>query len=150
MEKTTFGKQKKFSKALHAAHDPKSREVVKEYYKDKLGIILEDNKSRYGVDLISKCGKYSVEVEHRLAWKSVEFDYELVNIAERKKKFLLDGKTDYVILSKNYSRIGIIKGKIVSKYMGDEHLKESSNKFVKYGEYFYKVPREKFDFFDIN
>jgi len=144
-----IGKHKTFDKKLHAVHDPKSRDIVKAYYLKAYNIVLEDGKSRYDVDLISPCGKYRVEVEHRMSWRGIEFDYDLVNIAERKKKFLVDGKTDYVILSADYTRIGIIKGKKVKKFMEDEHLKECRNKFVLKGEFFYKVPREQFEYFDL-
>jgi hypothetical protein len=141
-----IGKHKAFDKKLHAAHDPQSREVVKKYYKDKLGIELVDGKTRYSVDLVSEDEKHSVEVEHRLVWKSDIFPYPDINIAERKKKFFVDGKTDYIILSEDYSHIGIIKGKKIKKYMEDEHLKESRNRFVLKGEFFYKIPIEEFDF----
>jgi hypothetical protein len=50
----------------------------------------------------------------------------------------------YVILSKDYSRIGMIDGKTLRKYLTDDTLQESSNKFVKQGELFFKVPRSEF------
>ena len=144
MEKTTFGKQKKFSKSLHAANDPKSREIVKEFYKKEHNIILNDGASRYGVDLVSDDEKTQVEVEHRLIWKEPKFPFSDINVPERKKKFFADGKVDYVILSLDYSHIGHITGKKIKKYMEDEFLKESSNKHIRHGEYFYKVPTDAF------
>ena len=137
------GTQKKFSKALHQANDPKSRKVVKEFLA-KQGIVVEDNPNRFGVDLISKDGTLQIEVEHRLVWQSEEFPFEEINVPERKAKFFIENHIAYAILSASYSHIGMIDGKTLRSYLVDNNLKESSNKYVKYGEFFYKIPKNAF------
>ena len=138
-----YGVAKRFNRALHAGNDPQSRRIVKEYLK-KQGIVVNDNPNVYGIDLISPDGTLQIEVEHRLVWDSDEFPYEEVNVPERKAKFLQDGKTQYFILSQDFSRMGMIHGKDVQPYIVDDNLQESSNRFVRGGEYFFKVPKSKF------
>jgi hypothetical protein len=138
-----IGVSKKFSSSLLKSNDPKSRKVVKEYFA-KQNIPLEDNENKYGVDLISKDGSIQIEVEHRLVWKSAEFPFAEVNVPERKAKFFVENHICYVILSEDYSHIGMIDGKRLMPYLITENLKESSNKYVREGEMFYKVPKEAF------
>lgn len=138
-----IGEYKKFNKSLFQQNDPKSRRVVKEYFA-KQGIVLKDNDNKFGVDLVSEDQTLQVEVEHRLIWETDEFPYEEINVPERKAKFFVDNSVSYVILSKDYSRAGMIDGKELRKHIVDDNLRESSNKYVKVGEYFYKVPKQAF------
>lgn len=138
-----MGEHKKFSRVLFRQNDPKSKKVVKEYFIRK-NILLEDNTDKYGVDLLSKDGSLQIEVEHRLVWDEEEFPYSDVNVPERKAKYFVENHICYVILSRDYSRIGMIDGKTLMKYINDDTLQESSNKFVKQGEYFFKVPKSEF------
>lgn len=138
-----MGEYKKFSKTLFRQNDPKSRRIVKEYFlKNK--IQLEDNPNKYGVDLLAKDGSLQVEVEHRLVWDDVEFPYSDINVPERKAKFFVENHICYVILSRDYSHIGMIDGETLRKYLTSETLRESSNKFIKQGEMFFKVPKSEF------
>lgn len=138
-----IGVAKKFSPSLLRSNDPQSRKVVKEFFA-KQKIPLNDNPNKYGVDLISEDGSIQIEVEHRLVWDSNEFPFSEVNVPERKAKFFVENHICYVILSKDYSRIGMIKGDDLMQYLTTENLKESSNKYVRNGEMFFKVPKEKF------
>ncbi len=138
-----LGKHKKFSKSLHRKNDPRSREIVKEYL-NKNGIQVEDNPNKFGVDLISEDGTLQVEVEHRNIWQSEDFPYEEINVPERKAKFFVQQSVSYVILSKDYSHIGLIDGKEIMKHIIDDNLKMVSNKYIKQGEYFYKIPKSAF------
>jgi hypothetical protein len=137
------GIHKPFSKELHRQNDPKSREIVKKYLA-KQGIIVEDNTNKYEVDLVSKDGSLQIEVEHRLSWTEEIFNFAEVNLPERKAKFFVCNHIAYAILSKDYSHIGMIDGKTLMKYITSENLKESSNKYVRQGEFFYKIPRSAF------
>lgn len=139
-----IGKRKRFDKTLHDTNDPKSRDIVKKFYLKEYNITLKDGVSKYGIDLISEKGDFQIECEHRLVWKNEEFPYSEVNVPERKAKFFKEGKADYIILSCDYSHIGVIKANDIQKYMADEYLKESPNKHVFSGEYFYKVPSTAF------
>lgn len=138
-----YGVQKKFSKSLHRSSDPKSRKVVKEYLL-KQGIIVKDNPNQYGVDLISEDGTLLVEVEHRLVWTDEEFPYSEINVPERKAKFLAEGKSQYIIVSRDFSHIGIIDAHAVKPYIVNTNLVENRNRFVRDGEYFFKIPIECF------
>lgn len=138
-----IGTHKKFSQSLFNRNDPKSRTVVKEYF-NKQGIPLNDNDNKYGVDLISEDGTLHIEIEHRLVWTNDEFPYKEVNVPERKAKFFVENHIGYVILSADYSHMGVIDGKTLRLYMVAENLKESPNRFVKENEFFYKVPVDAF------
>jgi hypothetical protein len=134
-----IGERKKFSKTLHSRHDPKSRSVVKEYLARR-GIKVHDNPDKFGVDLIAEDGTLQVEVEHRLIWEGPDFPFSEINVPERKAKFFVENSVAYFILSRDYTHIGMIDGKTLMKYLIDENLKESPNKYVRENEYFYKVP----------
>jgi len=136
------GIRKRFNQQLHDSHDPKSRKVVKEYLA-KLGIIVKDNPNKKGVDLISDDGELKIELEHRPPWVGEEFPYSEVNILER-KKYLAEGKIQYIILSRDFSRLGIITGDVIKKYIIDENLHHNPNKNVWKDEYVYKVPTSAF------
>lgn len=138
-----FGERKPFSKSLHKSNDPKSRKVVIEYFR-KQGIIIEDNPNQFGIDLLSPDGTLQIEVEHRISWEGAQWPFPDINVPERKAKFLADGKTQYIILSQDYSHMGILRGEDVKPYIHDDNLHENSNKYVRNGEYFYKVPTDKF------
>jgi hypothetical protein len=138
-----IGALKPFSKSLHRNNDPKSRQVVKAYLK-RNDIVVEDNPNRYGVDLISPDGTLQIEIEHRLVWTTDEFPFDDINVPERKAKFFVQDSVAYVILSKTYSHIGFIPGRAMMKYIVDENLRENRNKYVREGEYFYKVPKDAF------
>jgi len=140
-----IGVNKPFSKSLFRGNDPKSRRIVKEYFaKQSPPIIMEDNLNKYGIDLISKDGSLQIEVEHRLVWIDEEFPFEEINLPERKAKFFVENSAAYAILSRDYSHIGMIDGKTLRTYIVDYNLKESSNKYVRENEYFYKIPKSAF------
>lgn len=144
-----IGKSKPFSKNLHAKHDPKSRKLVKAFFADR-GVTLVDHPNKYDIDLITEDGQLKVEVEHRLNWDSPDFPYFEVNVPERKAKFFEGGKAHYVILSKDYSHLGFISADKLKEYIKPEFLKESPNRFVEEAEYFYKVPKTKFEWYQID
>lgn len=143
-----YGAAKRFSQSLHESNDPKSRQVVKDYLA-KQGMVVRDNPNKYGVDLISDDGSLQVEVEHRLPWTDVDFPFSEVNVPERKAKFLREGVVQYIILSRSYTRLGIISGRTIQPYIVDDNLVVNPNKFVKNNEYFFKVPTSKFKFVNV-
>lgn len=143
-----YGARKKFSQSLHRGNDPQSRRVVQEYFK-KQGIVLNDNPNQFGVDLVSPDGTLQIEVEHRLPWVDEDFPFSEVNVPERKAKFLQEGKSQYIILSRDFSRMGVIRGKDVMPFIVDDNLAHNPNKYVRDGEYFYKIPREAFKWIKI-
>lgn len=139
---------KPFSKSLHSQNDPASRKLVKKFFAER-GIELTDNPDRYGVDLMTADTEMKIEVERRINWEGVEFPYDEVNVPRRKEKFFSSGDTHYVILSKDFKRLGFIAAKVIQRYMKPDFLKESKNRFVKEHEYFYKIPRKEFEFYPV-
>jgi hypothetical protein len=140
--------RKPFDKELHAAHDPKSRELVKVFFAER-GITLKDNPNKYDIDLLTEDSLMRIEVEHRTNWVGKEFPYEGINVPKRKDKFFLEGNTHYIILSNDFKYLGFIGAKRIQNYMKSEYLKISPNRFVKQGEKFYEVPRSEFEFYPI-
>ena len=137
------GAYKQFDKNLFNQNDPKSRSLIIIFFK-RYGINLKDNEDQYGVDLISENGSMKIEIEHRINWNSSDFPFNEINLPERKAKFFINGDTSYIIISKDYSHIGIMSKKDISHYINDQNLKENKNKFVDKKELFYKLPKTKF------
>lgn len=144
-----IGKYKKFDKQLFEQNDLKSRQVVKKFFLSK-NIVVDDNPNKYGVDLISDDEKVQIEIERRPTWTKEQFPYSEINIPERKAKFFKNDRVSYVIVSNDYSRLGIIQGKKLINFINNNYLKESSNRFVSSGEMFYKIPKEEFKWFKID
>ena len=143
-----IGVTKPFSQSLHAKNDPKSRKIVKDFFAER-GVELVDHPNKYDIDLVSKDGTIRVEVEHRLNWSDPVFPFDEVNVPQRKAKFFEAGNTHYVILSKEYTHIGFISAEKIQKFIKPKFLKESANRFVAEEEYFYKVPKTSFEFYEI-
>lgn len=138
-----YGARKPFSRDLHQGNDPKSRRIVIEYFR-KQGIPMNENPDKFGVDLISADGTLQIEVERRLPWIETDWPFADINVPERKAKFLAEGKAQYIILSRDFSRMGIIRGEDIKPFIVDDNLRVNPNKYVREGEYFYKVPIAKF------
>ena len=143
-----IGVSKPFSKSLHAKNDPTSRKLVKKFFAER-GVTLTDHPNKYDIDLQTEDGKIRVEVEHRLNWQEEEFPYEKVNVPQRKAKFFEAGNTHYCILSRDFKYLGFISATDIQQFMRPECLKESSNRFVEKDEFFYKVPKTKFEFYKL-
>jgi len=143
-----IGVRKPFSKNLHAKNDPKTRTLVKKFFADR-GITLVDHPNEFDIDLVSEDGQIRIEVEHRFNWSEVDFPFNTVNILERKAKFFREGNTHYCILSANYKRLGFISANKIQQFIKPEFLVESPNKYVKKGEYVFKVPIGQFEFYDL-
>jgi len=143
-----IGVNKPFDKGLHTKNDPKSRRLIKDFFAER-GLVLIDHPNKYDIDLISEDGIIRVEVEHRLNWVNAVFPYAEINVPERKAKFFAKGKAHYCILSKEYEYVGFISAEKIQKYIKPRFLKESSNRFVKENEFFYKVPKEEFEFYQV-
>lgn len=136
------GTRKPFSKRLHEGHDSKAREVAKRYWKAE-GYVVLDNPNTKGVDLLIVDAKTEevigyVEVEVKNNWNAKTFQYDTLQIPERKGKYLelYGDKIRYMVFSKDLTQAFIAD--IVS--FKRAALKEISNKYVRKGEYFYQVP----------
>ncbi len=144
-------KKKIFEQSLHDENDLPAREAVKRLYAN-IGYKLIDNPDKYGIDLIDKEGILSVEVERRLVWNTKEFPFKEVNFLQRKEKFFNSSKskiTEYAIVSSDLKRAGIIDRPTLMAFIDLTSPEESPNKYVNDSEFFYKIPRSKFSWFDI-
>lgn len=140
-----LGKRKAFSKSLHAQHDSKARDKAIKFFSSH-GYIAIENPNTKGIDLfVFKKGPinpdspdFYVEVEVKNNWFNKTFQYDTLQIPERKGKYLdmYGDKLLYMVLSKDLTQAFIAD--IVS--FKDAVLKEVRNKFVYSGEYFYQLP----------
>ena len=136
------GVRKQFSKRLHDGHDNKARDTAKRYWEAQ-GYYAVDNPNTKGVDLliIDKTTEEVVgycEVEVKNNWNAKTFQYDTLQIPERKGKYLelYGDKIRYMVFSKDLTQAFLLDN---VSFRGAA-LKEISNKYVRKGEYFYQVP----------
>lgn len=137
--------RKKFDKALYEENDAKARKAAKEVLKDYEVI---DNPRKMGVDLIvlDKNNKdkvlFYVECECKRVWKK-DFLYDTVQFPERKKKYTeLDKPTYFIMFNHDFSEYLVVKGSDLAA----SPLEIVPNKYITYGEKFFKVPISKVTF----
>jgi hypothetical protein len=139
------GKRKPFSKSLHGAHDDKARKAAIEFFTRK-GFHAIENPNTKGVDILVFDPKnndthhvhFYVEVEVKNNWAAKTFQYDTLQIPERKGKYLemYGDKILYMIFSKDLTQ-ALIADSVSFK---SAKLKEVSNKYMYSGEYFFQVP----------
>ena len=136
------GVRKAFSNKLHEGHDSKARDAAKRYWKAQ-GYLAVDNPNNKGVDLLiidpateEVLGYCEVEVKNN--WNARTFQYDTLQIPERKGKYLelYGDKIRYMVFSKDLTQAFLLDN---VSFRGAA-LKEISNKYVRKGEYFYQVP----------
>jgi arginine/ornithine N-succinyltransferase beta subunit len=139
------GVRKKFSKSLHDQHDDPARAKVKAYF-TKQGFRVIDNPNTKGVDLMLLDRKTSevvgyVEVEVKNNWHKKVFQYDTLQLPERKAKYiqLYGNNIQYLILSKDLTQAFIIGSLSLKR----SPLVEVPNKYVPKGEFFFQVPVKK-------
>lgn len=146
-----MSKSKVFEQSLHDENDIPAREAVKRLYAH-IGYTLIDNPNKFGIDLIDDSGILSVEVERRLVWNKEEFPFSDINFLQRKEKFFVKSKTqltEYAIVSLNLKKVGVIDKDTLMDYIEWAVPVENPNRFVNDSEYFYKIPKHKFVWFDV-
>ena len=128
---------KGFSHSLFKKSDAPAKQAMISYLESK-GKKVRLNSERFGVDLIVGKGKLrevGYEVEIKYGWKDGSFPFEDLNIPQRKGKFL-SSKVVFCVLSADLKRALLVKGENVK----EELLAEVSNKYIRSGELFYKIP----------
>lgn len=136
---------------MHDENDLPAREAVKRLY-SHIGYKLIDNPDKFGIDLLDEDGIVSVEVERRLVWDKYDFPFSDVNFLQRKEKFFVKSKTqltDYAIVSLDLKRVGVIDKDTIMAHIEWAMPVENPNRFVNDSEYFYKIPKSKFVWFDV-
>jgi hypothetical protein len=141
-----MGCRKPFDRALFEANDLKARNKIKELFGDRY--LIEDNPKKMGVDLLFKdktTGEllFYVETEIKACWVKEEFPYTDINFPSRKAKYaILEKPTVFLMFSKDMSHFLTVK----SLDLLNSPKSVVPNKYVAYGEEFYKIPIEKVSF----
>jgi hypothetical protein len=139
-----LGAYKTYDQSLSDKYDIPGREAVKKFLLREWDLYAQDYK-KYEVDLIcSRNGKNKiyVEVEVRPSFRW-EFPFETVHIPERKAKlFDNDLPTIYFVVNKNFTKALWINTNQITNC----DLIENPNCNIKEGEYFYSVPKKRFQF----
>jgi hypothetical protein len=136
-------KTKKFDQSLHDQYDDIGRNVVKDYFKNRLEIDAIDNPNIYGVDLLLCRNDVVIgyaEVEVRNSWKTDVFPFDTLNVPFRKKK-LLENDLSTFFFSINYPMTRMFC--CTAETILECNIQENKNKYVNSNEYFYKVPIDK-------
>lgn len=143
------GDRKKYDESIDK--DPRQRQIIKKFFLKYRNVILKDHAcgAQDIPDLIYEDTSYCVEHDHRtsenLNWVSGKFPRSEVNIPVRKRWYLVRGFTYYCTISEDWSTVGIIHPDRVKLYTEE---KKNPNRFLK-NEYFLKVPKEEFEWYDI-
>lgn len=138
------GSRKWFDKDLYKQNDSIAKLNVIRIFKRVAGYTVEENEKKRGVDLLvyNKKGEhvFNLECEIKRVWKKKKFEYANVRFPERKEKFAkLKPPTIFLMFNHDQSAYLVVKPKDLLK----SPKVESSNRFMRSGEYFFEVPLEK-------
>jgi hypothetical protein len=139
--------KKAFDRGLFSENDTLARAAGKRYWKS-VGYAVEDNPDRYGPDLIVDTGneKFYSEVEIKKVWSGKEFQYDTLQIPERKKKFIGRDMGCKFIVFNNEQTHGFL---CPCSTLAVSPLVEVSNKYVRSGELFFQVPIANIEFIEV-
>ncbi len=133
--------RKRFSKELYQANDARATGVISGYL-SQWGLVAEQNPNKYGVDLLVRRPEspehfLGVECEIKLVWSGPEFQYDTIQLPERKGKYrAIPQPLEYWILNRECTHVIVIP----------EYLLDSfepvvvPNKYIRWGEKFYQIP----------
>lgn len=137
------GKRKFFNKSLYKQYDAIAKLSVMRIFKDLTKYVVEENNKKTGVDLlVFKNGKhvFNIECEIKNVWQTDKFQYDSVQFPERKEKFArLDLPTLFVMFNEDQSSYLVVR----DKDLLSSPKVEVSNRYMKFGEYFFRVPIDK-------
>ena len=131
--------KKRFCQDLFKENDERAREAGKRYWESIEGVRVEDNPDKYGPDLIvnTLCGSFFCEVEVKKVWKGKEFQYDTLQIAGRKGKYLEAAlPVSYIVFNDDQSYGYLCPGAVLAL----SPLVEVPNKYNWSGEIFYQIP----------
>ena len=149
-------KNKPFDRELYEQYNQKGIEAAKHFYKDYCSVdVVED----YGLDLklfnSDKICTKLVEVEVRAQWIKGKkyFSYPIVHIPARKYKYITKAlplvkelsNIDFIIFNKDCNIAFLSNFDLILKCP----LAEVPNIYMPEGEYFYKVPKNYFTYYDL-
>lgn len=132
------GKKKRFSKQLFSDNDSPAREAGIRYW-EAMGYMATPNYDQYGPDLlvITESERFYSEVEIKRVWSGETFQYDTLQIPERKRKFAgLDFPCTFMVFNNEQTYAFLCEGSTLIA----SPLVEVPNRYVHEGEYFFQVP----------
>jgi len=149
-----LGTTKPFSKKLHEENDELAKKKMIEVL-ESWGYSAIRNPKRYEIDVLADGDntnskvvdlgiKFGVETEIKHPWKGENFPFEDLNIPSRKFK-LLSGNAYFGVFNSDLTKLAMVH----SDYVALSPQKEVSNRLVKEGETFFKVPLENVSFYSV-
>jgi hypothetical protein len=140
---------KPFDKKSFNRNDPKSKSVIIKFINDILFIDdVVENPNKYGIDLIVN-GIVGVEVEHREGhWIGGKFPFRDVNIFGRRAKYLNKHDSVYIVISEDWSTIGILMNDKIGEYITPSNCHEHTTYNFQEDEVF-KIPKGVFMWVDL-
>lgn len=141
---------KRFDPELHRENDEKAKNALRKILGDSKVYRLEDNPKKRGVDMLVHQGDehvFNIEVEIKKVWNGDKgFPYSDVQFPERKEKYAnLEKPTLFVMFNADQSQYLAVTGKDLL----ESPKVEVRNKYVFSGEKFFKVPKNRVYFNDI-
>lgn len=138
-----IGGRKEFSQSLYNTNDKTAKLKTINILRRVGGYTIIENPKKRGVDLlVYKDGEHvlNIEAEIKRVWRSKKFPYDNVQFPERKEKFAqLDLPTIFLMFNHDLSTyLCVLNGDLL-----DSPKKMVSNRFVRFGEYFFQVPEDK-------
>lgn len=133
-----MGKKKRFSKQLFSDNDSPAREAGIKYW-ESMGYMAVPNHDQYGPDLvvITESERFYSEVEIKRVWSGETFQYDTLQIPERKRKFVgLDLPCTFMVFNNEQTHAFLCEGSTLIA----SPLVEVPNRYVYEGEYFFQVP----------
>lgn len=132
---------KRFDRKLYEENDRKAKEAVAKLFEGSKFSVKENTK-KTAVDLLLYKGEEHVgyvECEFKRVWTG-DFEYDTLQIPQRKYKYAqLDKTTYYIVFNNDGTKHMALKGEDLLS----SPLKEVPNKYVYQGESFFQVPLKK-------
>jgi len=131
-------KRKRFSKSLHSENDTPARAAAMRYWK-ALGYNVYENANNHIPDLTieTENARFYSEVEVKRIWKGEAFQYDTLQIPERKRKYTgLDLPCTFMVFNNEQTHVFLCE----SSTLVASPIVEVPNKFVPEGELFFQVP----------
>ena len=133
-----MSKRKRFDKELFTENDSPARLAGIRYW-SALGYIAAPNYDKYGPDLIviTESERFYSEVEIKRVWSGETFQYDTLQIPERKRKYTgLDLPCTFMVFNNEQTLVFLCE----SSTLVTSPIVEVPNKFVPEGELFFQVP----------
>ena len=133
--------KKRFCQDLFKENDEPARAAGKRYWEAVSGVRVEDNPDKYGPDLVvhTMLGSFYCEVEIKKVWKGKEFQYDTLQIAARKGKYLDSAlPVSYIVFNDDQTYGYLCPGTELAL----SPIVEVPNKYNWSGEMFYQIPIE--------